>query len=160
MNKHNKAYAKIINQNLLPLIIVKLFFTKILSFFLAASILLTTSSFTVDQHYCCNKLVDMSILGKAKVCKDNIQKNIPATKKCEFQKKDCCDSRSFVKQGENTLLLAKMEFEDETIVFINSFLYTYINLFEGLQENIKLFEEYRPPLLSKDIPVLYETFLI
>lgn len=102
----------------------------------------------------------MSILGKAKVCKDYIQKNIPATKKCEFQKKNCCDSKSFVKQGENNLLLVKMEFEDETIVFINSFIYTYINLFEGLQENIIPFEEYRPPLLSKDIPVLYETFLI
>uniref|UniRef100_UPI00404A80EC HYC_CC_PP family protein n=1 Tax=Gelidibacter sp. TaxID=2018083 RepID=UPI00404A80EC len=79
---------------------MKSFFTKILSFFLAVFILFSTSSFTVDMHFCCNKLVDMA--------------------------------------------------------FFN----TYINLFEGLEENVISFKTYRPPLLSTDIIILNETFLI
>tara|TARA_R110002073_G_scaffold113998_1_gene251053 strand:+ start:92 stop:514 length:423 start_codon:yes stop_codon:yes gene_type:complete len=140
---------------------VKSFFSKIISFFLAALILLSTSSFTVDMHFCCNKLVDMSPIGKAKVCAEKVQKKKEPTKQCTtLQEKDCCSNQSFVKTGDDTIKKANTKLEAETIIFLNTFFYVYVNLFEGLEKNIVPFKQYRPPLLSKDIQILHETYLI
>lgn len=140
---------------------MKSFFTKIVSFFLAALILLTTSSFKVDMHFCGTELVSMAIFGKAKTCKDETEKKDFSIKNCSsLQEKDCCDSHTFVKQGNNVLENTKCELEAQTIVFLNTFYYTYQNLFEGLEKNIVPFKQYRPPLLSKDIQILHETYLI
>tara|TARA_R110002012_G_scaffold82449_3_gene208328 strand:+ start:8834 stop:9256 length:423 start_codon:yes stop_codon:yes gene_type:complete len=140
---------------------VKSFFSKIISFFLAALILLSTSSFTVDMHFCCNKLVDMSLIGKAKVCAEKVQKKKEPTKQCTtLQEKDCCSNQSFVKTGDETIKKANIVPEPETLVFLNTFFYSYINLFEGLDDKVIFFETYRPPLLSTDIIILNETFLI
>ncbi len=140
---------------------MKSFFSKIISFFLAALILLSTSSFTVDMHFCCNKLVDMSLIGKAKVCAEKVQKKKEPTKQCTtLQEKDCCSNQSFVKTGDDTIKKANTQLEAETIIFLNTFFYVYVNLFEGLEKNIVPFKQYRPPLLSKDIQILHETYLI
>ena len=140
---------------------MKSFFSKIISFFLAALILFSTSSFTVDMHFCCNKLVDMSLIGKAKVCAEKVQKKKEPTKQCTtLQEKDCCSNQSFVKTGDDTIKKANTQLEAETIIFLNTFFYVYVNLFEGLEKNIVPFKQYRPPLLSKDIQILHETYLI
>lgn len=140
---------------------MKSFFTKILSFFLAVLILLSTSSFTVDMHFCCNKLVDMSLIGKAKVCAEKVQKKDSPLKQCTtLQEKDCCSNESFVKTGNDTIKKANTKLEAETVIFLNTFFYAYVNLFEGFEENIVPFKQYRLPLLSKDIQILHETYLI
>jgi hypothetical protein len=140
---------------------VKSFFSKIISFFLAALILLSTSSFTVDMHFCCNKLVDISLIGKAKVRAEKVQKKKEPTKQCTtLQEKDCCSNQSFVKTGDDTIKKTNTQLEAETIIFLNTFFYVYVNLFEGLEKNIVPFKQYRPPLLSKDIQILHETYLI
>jgi hypothetical protein len=103
----------------------------------------------------------MSIIGKAKVCKDKVQKKDTPHKQCTtLQEKDCCSNQTIVKEGDDTFKKSNTILESETLVFINTFFYTYINLFEGLEENIVPFYDYRPPLLSKDIQVLDETYLI
>ncbi|ARN78936.1 MULTISPECIES: HYC_CC_PP family protein [Flavobacteriaceae] len=140
---------------------MKSFFTKILAFFLAATIFFSTASFTVDMHFCCNKLVDMALFGKAKVCADKAQKKDLNTKQCtSLQEKDCCSNQTLIKTGDDTIKKAQTQLEYEDILFLNTFFYTYLNLFEGLEKNIIPFEQYRPPLLSKDIQVLHETYLI
>ena len=140
---------------------MKSFFTKILSFVLAVAILLTTSSFTVDMHFCCNKLVDMSILGKAKVCKDKVQKKDSTSKQCSsIQEKDCCSNQTFVKEGNDTLKKANVSLDNENFTFLNIFYYSYVSLFQEPEEKIIPFDDYRPPLLSRDIQTLNETFLI
>jgi hypothetical protein len=103
----------------------------------------------------------MSILGKAKVCKDKPQKKDALTKQCTtLQEKDCCSNQSIVKEGDDAFKKSNTLLENETLVFINTFFYTYINLFEGLEKNVISFQTYRPPLLSTDITILNETFLI
>jgi len=140
---------------------VKSTFAKILSFFLAVSILFSTSSFTVDMHFCCNKLVDMAFFSKAKSCMEIVQKKDDNTKKCtSIQEKDCCDNQTIVKEGDDTFKKSNTILKTETIVFLNTFVYSYINLFEGLDENVISYRAYRPPLLSTDIIILNETFLI
>ena len=140
---------------------MKTFSTKILSFFLAVFILFTTSSFAVDMHFCCNELVDFSIISKAKACTDKNQLTDGPTKHCTtLQEKDCCINQTIVKEGDDTFKKSNTILEKENLVFINTFFYTYINLFEGLDRNVIPFQSYRPPLLSVDIIILNETFLI
>ena len=140
---------------------VNSFFTKILSFFLAVFILFSTSSFTVDMHFCCNELVDMAFFSKAESCKDIAQKKDNTSKQCtSIQEKDCCDNKSFVKEGDDNIKEVNYQIQTENIVFLTTFFYTYINLFEGLDKNVVPFKHYRPPLLLKDLQILHETYLI
>lgn len=140
---------------------MKIFFTKILSFFLAVLILLSTSSFTVDMHFCCKQLVDIAVWNKAKTCTEKVQKKDSPLKQCTtLQEKDCCSNQTVVKTGDDTIKKAQTQLEYKNIIFLNTFYYTYLNLFEGLEENIVPFKQYRPPLISKDIQTLYETYLI
>ncbi len=140
---------------------VKHYFTRIASFFLAVIILFSTSSFTVDMHFCCNKLVDISIIGKAKACNDSIQNQEKPVKHCtQQQEKECCSNQIIVKNGDDVFKESKTILKNEIPVFLNTFYYTQINLFEGLEKNVISFQTYRPPPLSIDIIILYETFLI
>lgn len=140
---------------------MKSFITKILSFFLALAILITTSSFTVDMHFCCNKLVDISVLGAANVCKNEVQKKESTTKQCSsIQEKDCCSNQTFSKKGDNTFKKPSNILEIETLVFLNTYFSSYILLFKRLDKKVFPFKLYRSPLISKDIQILNETFLI
>lgn len=138
---------------------MKRFITKIVSIFIASVVLFSTASFSVNKHYCCNKLVDTSLFGSAKTC--GMKEIKTSTKKCSIEgdDDDCCTTKTFTKEGNDNLMTVSSELNTESIVFLHSFLYTYINLFEGL-ENIVPFKDYTPPLISKDILVLHETFLI
>lgn len=113
------------------------------------------------MHFCCGKLVDIALLSKAESCKDKVQKKENPTKKCTtFQEKDCCSSQSIVKIGDDIIKKANNDLQVDDIVFLNTYFHTYINLFEGLDENVVPFKHYRSPLLFKDIQILHETYLI
>tara|TARA_R110002110_G_scaffold79006_6_gene206833 strand:- start:226 stop:567 length:342 start_codon:yes stop_codon:yes gene_type:complete len=113
------------------------------------------------MHFCCNKLVDMAVLGTAQDCKDKVQKkDIPSKNCATFQDIGCCSSEAFVKTGDDTIKMANHELQAQDIVFLNTFFYTYINLFEGLDKNEVPFKHYKPPLLFKDIQTLHQIYLI
>ncbi|MEG3657731.1 hypothetical protein V5097_09990 [Arenibacter palladensis] len=139
---------------------MKRFLTKILSLTLAFAVLFATSSFTVDMHFCCNKLVDVAIFGNAKPCKDKKQDLSKPSKKCSLGQMDCCSNKSIVKKAEDNLKKSHFDLEANQIVFLQTFFYTYVNLFEGLKLKEIPFENYDPPFIKKDIHLLDETFLI
>lgn len=139
---------------------MKRFSTKILSITLAFVVVFATSSFTVDMHFCCNTLVDMAILSKAKPCKDKEQESDKSSKECSLGQKDCCSNSSFVKKADDYAKKAQFDLGADNIVFLQTFFFTYVNLFGGLDKNIVPFLHYNSPLISKDIQVLHETFLI
>nr|WP_285903427.1 hypothetical protein [Arenibacter sp. H213] len=121
----------------------------------------STFSFTVDMHFCSNRLVDMAIFSSAESCKDIAQNKDNTSKQCtSIQEKDCCDNQTFVKEGDDTFKKSNTIIGVETLVFLNTFFYSHINRFEGLEEDAVSFQAYRPPLLSSDIIILNETFLI
>ncbi|WP_440344592.1 HYC_CC_PP family protein [Leeuwenhoekiella palythoae] len=138
---------------------MKKVFYKILSVLMAFVVMLTTMSFTVDMHYCGDSLVDFSFFTKAESC--GMEKAQPV--KCEnpaMSKKSCCSDQKIVKEGSDDLKTSftKLTFEQQT--FVATFFYTYINLFEGLDENIVPFKDYSPPFIERDVQILYETYLI
>ena len=105
--------------------------------------------------------MDIAFFSRAESCEDIVHEKDNTSKQCtSLQEKDCCDNQTLVKQGDDTFKKSNTILENETLVFFNTFFYTYINLFERLDRNVISFQNYRPPLLSLDIIILNEAFLI
>ena len=137
---------------------MKQIFHKISSFLMAIVVLFSTMSFTVDMHYCGDNLVETAIFHKAKGCGMEMEK--PSTEGCSITKKNCCDDKQLAIEGQDELQLQVDKITFEQQVFLASFVYTYINLFEGLENNVSTYEEYKPPLVIRQLYKIHETYLI
>ena len=137
---------------------MKQLFHKIACLLMAFVVLFSTMSFTIDMHYCGDTLVDTAVFSKVKTCGMEIQN--PTSKECSITKKGCCNDEQITIDGQDEL---KTSFDTLTLdqqVFITSFIYSYINLFEGLEENETSYDDYAPPLFIRSIYKLVETYLI
>jgi hypothetical protein len=110
------------------------------------------------MHYCGGVLVDTAIFQKVKTCGMDMQK--PSTEGCSKMKKNCCSDEQKVLDNQDELQLTVDSISFEQQVFIASFVYTYINLFEGLDKDIISYETYEPPLVIRQLFKLDETYLI
>jgi len=140
---------------------MKQFIHKSMAFFMAVVVLMTTMSFTVDIHYCGDTLVDFSLYQKAEGC--GMEKAQASKIACEnpmLSQKSCCSDEQIVKQGQDDLKVSfdKLTFDQQ--VFVASFTYTYINLFEGTTSKEVPFTDPSPPFIRQDLQVLHQTFLI
>ena len=131
---------------------------KILGVLMSFVVLFSTMSFTIDMHYCGDTLVETAIFHKAKGCGMEMEK--PSTGDCAIVKKNCCNDEQLIVDGQSELQLVVDSISLEQQVFIASFVYSYISLFEGLHENSSSYEAYKPPLVIRQIFKLDETFLI
>ncbi|MDA0176312.1 MULTISPECIES: HYC_CC_PP family protein [Flavobacteriaceae] len=137
---------------------MKQIFHKIMSLAMTFVVLFSTMSFTVNMHYCGDTLVESAIFQKAKGCGMEMEK--PSTEECSITKKNCCDDKQLAIEGQDELQLQVDKITFEQQVFIASFVYTYINLFEGLDSNVSTYEEYKPPLVIRQLYKIDETYLI
>ncbi|WP_298759290.1 hypothetical protein [uncultured Psychroserpens sp.] len=131
---------------------------KMMSFIMAFVVLFSTMSFTMNMHYCGDTLVETAIFQKAKGCGMEMDK--PSTEGCSITKKNCCDDEQLAFEGQDELQLHVDKISFEQQVFIASFVYTYINLFDGLDNKVSSYEEYKPPLVVRQIFKIDETYLI
>ncbi|PIA81173.1 hypothetical protein BFR04_15565 [Gaetbulibacter sp. 4G1] len=132
---------------------MKLFLHKTFSVLLTLLVLFSTVSFTIEKHYCGDVLVDVSVFVEAEKCEMEALEIL--------QKKTCCKDEINVIQGQDELKFSSfddLEFEQQQ--FLASFIYSYVNLFEGLSQQIVPHKNYSPPNLVRDIQVLNDTFLI
>ena len=137
---------------------MKQVFHKIMSMLMTFVVLFSTLSFTVNMHYCGDTLMDTAIFHKAKTC--GMEMENLSSKDCSVTKTNCCSDEQLVVDGQDELQLSVDKISFEQQVFIASFVYTYINLFEGLDNNVSSYEEYEPPLVIRQIFKLDETYLI
>ena len=137
---------------------MKQIFHKIMSILMAFVVMCSTLSFTVDMHYCGGVLVDTAIFNKVKACGMDMQK--PSTEGCSKVKKNCCSNEQIVLDNQDELQLTVDNISFEQQVFIASFVYTYINLFEGLDQDLISYETYKPPPVIRQLFKLDETYLI
>jgi hypothetical protein len=129
-----------------------------MSILMAFVVLLSTMSFTINMHYCGATLVETTVFHKAKGCGMKMQK--PSTESCAVVKKGCCNNEQIVIDGLDELQLQVDVISFEQQVFLASFLYTYNNLFEGLDKNVSSYGEYKPPPVIKELYKIDETYLI
>ena len=131
---------------------------KIMSFVMAIVVLCSTMSFTLNMHYCGDTLVETVLFHKAKGCGMKMEK--PLAEGCAITKKDCCKNEQSVVDGQDELQLSLEKVTLEQQLFIASFVYTYINIIEDLEEKTPSYKTYKPPLVRKQLFKLDETYLI
>ena len=138
---------------------MKQLFQQITAIFMAFVVLISTMSFSISEHYCGDYLVDSALFSKAESCGMEMQKQ-SLIEGCSIEKDNCCSDIIKQIKGQNELKTDVTSLNFEQQIFVASFVYSYINLFEGLEYNIVPFKYYSPPLLVKDIQILDEVFLI
>ena len=130
---------------------------KLFSVSLALIVLFSTVSFTIEKHFCGDKLVDISVFTEANKCKMealDIENE-------EITKKTCCKDEIDMVAGQDELIVKAfddLDFEQQLLV--TSLVLTYINLFEGLPQLVIPHKDYSPPNLVLDIQVKDQVFLI
>lgn len=137
---------------------MKTFFRNITAICLASLVLFSTMSFAINEHYCGGELVATAIFTKAKTCGMEMKNAVPTEK--SSVKNNCCKDLVKVVEGADDLKLTFSDLEFQQQLFIASFVYSYINLFEGTAKETVAFKNYSPPLIIKDIHVLDSVFLI
>ncbi len=127
-------------------------FQNSISVVMALLVLFSTFSFTVDKHYCGKVLVDKAIFSEAKTCGMQMETTL--------EKDSCCTNEKVAIDGQDELKhhFEKLDFQQQ--VFVASFTFSYLEIFESLPTQIIPFKDYSPPLLISDIQLEDQVFLI
>lgn len=128
---------------------------------MALLVLFSTMSFTVEMHYCGNKLVDFSLFNNLDRCKTMPEKT-ESDAMCPSMKMamECCKDVQIAQLGQHELKISFDQITFDPLSFIASFFNAYKNLLEGHDQNIVPFNDYSPPPLIRDIHILDQSFLI
>lgn len=119
---------------------------------MAALVLFSTVSFTVEKHYCGDNLIDVAIFTEADKCGDNME---------QTSKMSCCKDEVEVIKGQDELKFSTFEELDfNKQVFVATLAITYSNLFKSLPKQIIRFKDYSPPNLIADLNIVNQVFLI
>lgn len=130
---------------------------KIFSVALSFLVLFSTLSLTVEKHFCGDVLIDVAIFTESDKCAMeafDMQQE-------EITKKTCCKDEIDILDGIDQITINSFEDLDkiQKDVLI-AYVYTCVNLFESLPNQVVPHKDYIPPNLIRDINVLHETFLI
>ncbi len=136
---------------------------------LAFLLLFTSTGFSIDLHYCGGKVADVSIFGKANAC--NMMEEVnDSSNHCQVEQKNqqqdsfkqskCCynetlavDITDELTNADNTTL------SHAQLTFITAYFISSYHLFFSEEKETEYFN-YSPPMISKDIQVLDQVFII
>lgn len=136
------------------------YFHKILSVLLAFTVLFSTISFTVEKHICMGEVTDSTYFIDAESCGMTLEDcEVAIDSQEKIQKEKCCQNIQELIPVNQNEQQAIQSFELNQVQFILAFASTYLDLFEENTDQVT-FKYYTPPLVDKDINVLYQTFLI
>lgn len=139
--------------------VVKDFAFKIVSISMALLLLASTTSWKVEKHFCMGHLVDLAFFADAEDCGMSMGM-LNDDNSTMQQESSCCSEEVIFVDGQDDLKMSFDNLSFEQQLFVTSFAHSYIDLFEGSEENATLFREYSPPLVIKNIYKLGETYLI
>lgn len=134
---------------------------SIVSSLLALLVLVSSSSFMVNMHFCGGHVQSVSLIEKATPCPMEVQLP-PCHKKMAVKKSGCCEDKQVAFEGKdfNTQI---QYFSMLTWQSIN-WVATLPVIMEVIQVNESLaftnHTPYKPPIVERDIPVLVQSFLI
>jgi hypothetical protein len=148
-------------------------FHKIISVMMAMLVLLSSTGFSMDLHFCQGQLKSFSLFGKAETChaqaaKSHCQKkkktchasisNQDEVGKC---KKNCCSNKTVKIESNNDIKnIQTLELAPLQAKFLTAFIQVYLLKKSEQNKAIIPHLNYVPPLLNKDIPVLIQSFLL
>lgn len=137
---------------------MKKVFHHITSVAVAILVLFSTTSFTVEKHFCCQILVDLAVLSEAETCGNEMYSHADIFDSNEEDL--CCENKQATVEGQDELVTSIKSLDFDQQVFLSTFTYSYINLFRNSLEHIVPFKNYSPPLLVRDVQLLDQVFLI
>lgn len=136
---------------------IKDIFHKAFSVSLALLVLVSTMSFTIQKHFCGNILVETAVFSEVDGCGMDMSKFQTA----ENEKNGCCKDEIEVVKGQDDLKITPFDdLKFDQHLFIASYVYSFVNLFEDLSAQIIPHKNYSPPNLVADIQVLDQVFII
>ncbi len=134
--------------------------THITTTLLALLVLLSTVSFTVNTHYCMGRPMDRSVFTAAKSCGMELMKATDTTTGCEKVTQHCCHDEQHLVKGQKELKDSPVILTQTQQAVLTAYVYSYANLFEGLQENAVPLVGYSPHRVVHPIYKLHEVYLI
>ena len=137
---------------------------------LALMVLVSSMTYNVDFHYCQGQLKSFSIFGKAKNCHEmaskmpschHKKKNQENTLSCSEGENNCCSNKivNLEADFDKTILNIDLLNQEYLSVVVANTSFSFKSFFIERENEIP-FAHYKPPLIQKDIPVLFETFLL
>lgn len=130
---------------------------KFFSGLLAIIVLFSTLSFTVDSHYCGGRLVDVAVFSEVSGCGMEMENEM--SDEVSFSKKSCCKNETSIVEGNSIDQQVLKNLKLQQISFVTAFVVSHNNLFlDNTQTSSRYL--YKPPIIHKDITVLFENFRI
>lgn len=134
---------------------------QIAAVFLAAFLLFSTISLSVDLHFCGDHLVDLSFTGRAANC--NAVLNAAANSgKCPMAAMECCSDEAISLQGQDDLQQHIFDYSlSHPDYLAHAIIYNFYQVGSPiLKESPTSFVDSSPPPLIRKIHLLHSTFLI
>lgn len=133
-------------------------FRNIASVFLAVMVLLSTVSWTVEKHLCMGRVMDIALFSGSSGC--GMEEAMIAFMDDDQMDGHCCADETFTVNGQDDLKLSTYDLDLEHQIFLVAFAKSFIDLYVPLEELPIPSEGYPPPLITRDIHILDQVFLI
>lgn len=125
---------------------------------MALILLIYTTSWKVEKHYCMGHLVDVAFFIDAQDCGMDMASESESAN--TIDKKSCCDDEVIAFEGQNDIKPSFSDINLEHQVFLVAYSFSYIGLFEPIEAHNTAYKEYIPPKIVKNIQLLDDVFLI
>ena len=126
---------------------------------MAILLLLSTTSWKVEKHYCMGHLMDVALFADVDTCGMNMF-FVNNAETLEERENSCCNDEVIFVEGQDDLKLSFNDLETNQQYFLITFNNTYNSLFRAQTVQFVPHEQYPPPKLIKDIQLLDEVYLI
>lgn len=136
---------------------------QVFSGILALVVFLTSTGFTVSSHSCGGEVVktSVSIVNTDVSCGMESETMLNGAE-CDSKEKlnsNCCHNEYHKVQMEDEFDV-KQNFKGLNFTFVAAFLHTFINQFDSFVSRVDNFSYHAPPLITKDIQLVVQSFLI
>ncbi|WP_425481727.1 HYC_CC_PP family protein [Maribacter luteus] len=131
---------------------------KITAVCMALLLLVSTTSWKVEKHFCMGHLVDLAFFVDAQDCGMDLVSE--SSSETSIDKKSCCDDEVIAIQGQNDVKPSLNDIDVEQQQFLVAYSYSYLGLFTLKETREIPHKKYIPPKIVKDIQLLDDVFLI
>lgn len=128
---------------------------KIIATSMALLLLVITTSWKVEKHYCMGHLIDVAFFVSVDDCGMDM-----SSEDDNRVEKSCCDDEVIAVEGQNDVRPSINDLDLDQQLFLAVYSYTYYNLFKPLGAQNFPHKYYLPPKIVKDIQLLDDVFLI
>jgi hypothetical protein len=126
----------------------------------AILLLITGTGFSMNIHYCGGNLQDISFFNEGSECEMMVSMKKKACPMHEAVSTDCCEDQDVVLEADSpdAFIATSPDLKFSWVAIpAPSFVYDTERLAEV---SYSIYSTYRPPPITKDIPVLVQSFLL